>query len=48
MVDQTVEDKADCPLLHKITTDLENDCNEQDQLIKALENPAFYGLFEKG
>lgn len=48
MEDQIAEDKANCPLLHKITTDLENECDEQDELIKALENPAFYRLPKKG
>ena len=48
VVDQTVEDSADCPILDKITTNLENACDEQDEFTTALENIAFYGLLEKG
>lgn len=48
MEDQIEEDNADYPMLHQITTALEDDCDEQDELTSALENSAFYGLFEKG
>jgi len=48
VVGQTVEDNADCPLLHKITTGLANDCDEQDELTSALGNSTLHEMFEKG